>query len=51
MTNAEILRSATTDAARAFDLTDRGTIAPGLRVDLVLIDGDWLRNNRGSRHR
>ncbi|RSM58586.1 amidohydrolase [Kibdelosporangium aridum] len=49
MTSAEILRSATTDAARAFGLTDRGTIAPGLRADLVLIGGDPLEDISATR--
>jgi imidazolonepropionase-like amidohydrolase len=37
---AEALRGATSLAAGAFGLTDRGVIAPGRRADLVLIDGD-----------
>ncbi|CAM3528783.1 amidohydrolase family protein [Kibdelosporangium persicum] len=49
MTSAEILRSATADAARAFGLTDRGTIAPGLRADLVLIAGDPLQDIAATR--
>ncbi len=36
----EILRSATELPARAFGLADRGKIAPGLRADLLLVDGD-----------
>ncbi|WP_243770135.1 amidohydrolase family protein [Amycolatopsis acidicola] len=36
----EILRAATVLPARAFGLTDRGAVAPGLRADLVLVDGD-----------
>lgn len=34
------LAAATSAPARAFGLTDRGRIAPGLRADLVLVDGD-----------
>ncbi|GIF78007.1 amidohydrolase family protein [Asanoa siamensis] len=34
------LRAATAVPARRFGLTDRGRIAPGLRADLVLVDGD-----------
>jgi imidazolonepropionase-like amidohydrolase len=37
---AEALRGATSLAAGAFGLTDRGVIAPGRRADLVLVDGD-----------
>jgi imidazolonepropionase-like amidohydrolase len=40
LTPVEILRSATVLPARAFGLTDRGSIAPGLRADLLLVDGD-----------
>jgi imidazolonepropionase-like amidohydrolase len=40
LTPVEILRSATELPARAFGLTDRGRIAPGLRADLLLVDGD-----------
>lgn len=36
----EALAAATTNAAAAFRLADRGRIAPGLRADLVLVDGD-----------
>ncbi|MGK5552863.1 amidohydrolase family protein [Actinomadura kijaniata] len=34
------LAAATSVPARAFGLTDRGRIAPGLRADLLLVDGD-----------
>jgi imidazolonepropionase-like amidohydrolase len=37
---AQALRAATALPARRFGLTDRGRIAPGLRADLVLVDGD-----------
>jgi dihydroorotase-like cyclic amidohydrolase len=30
----------TTTPARRFSLDDRGRIAPGLRADLMLVDGD-----------
>lgn len=36
----DALRSATSVAADLFHLRDRGRIAPGLRADLVLVDGD-----------
>src|SRR5262249_60162703 len=40
LTPAEALAAATAVAAGAFALADRGRIAPGLRADLVLVDGD-----------
>ncbi|MFD0790310.1 amidohydrolase family protein [Microbacterium insulae] len=40
LTPSEALDGATAKAADVFGLTDRGRIAPGLRADLVLIDGD-----------
>ena len=33
-----VYRAASLTAARAFGLTDRGMIAPGLRADIVLLD-------------
>ncbi|WP_410565796.1 amidohydrolase family protein [Amycolatopsis sp. cmx-4-61] len=49
LTHTEILRSATTDAARAFGLRDRGAIAPGLRADLVLLDGNPVEDISATR--
>jgi imidazolonepropionase-like amidohydrolase len=37
---AEALHAATAAPARRFSLSDRGRIAPGLRADLLLVDGD-----------
>lgn len=37
---ATALTAATATTARRFGLTDRGTIAPGQRADLLLVDGD-----------
>ncbi|MBM7805472.1 imidazolonepropionase-like amidohydrolase [Geodermatophilus bullaregiensis] len=37
---AAALAAATSAAATAFRLADRGTLAPGRRADLVLVDGD-----------
>jgi imidazolonepropionase-like amidohydrolase len=40
LTPRQALAAATSAPARAFGLTDRGRIAPGLRADLVLVEGD-----------
>ena len=40
LTPTQALAAATSAPARAFGLTDRGRIGPGLRADLVLVDGD-----------
>ena len=40
LSNVEILRGTTCDAADFFGLTDRGSIKAGKRADLVLVDGD-----------
>jgi hypothetical protein len=43
------LRSATATAAEVFGLHDRGRIAPGLKADLVLVEGDPTRDVLASR--
>ncbi|MEV4889777.1 amidohydrolase family protein [Nonomuraea sp. NPDC055795] len=40
MTPGRALTAATAAPARCFGLADRGRIAPGLRADLLLVDGD-----------
>ncbi|MFD2474393.1 amidohydrolase family protein [Amycolatopsis silviterrae] len=45
----EILRAATIGPARAFGLTDRGEIQPGLRADLVLVEGDPVTDLSATR--
>lgn len=40
LTPSEALHAATGAAADRFSLPDRGRIAPGLRADLLLVDGD-----------
>ena len=40
LTPLQALTAATSATARGFRLTDRGRVAPGLRADLVLVDGD-----------
>lgn len=44
LTNEQALAAATSVPARHFGLSDRGRIAPGLRADLVLVDGDPTRD-------
>ncbi|WP_394844211.1 CIA30 family protein [Pendulispora brunnea] len=40
LTPSQALEAATSAPARSFALSDRGRIAPGLRADLLLVDGD-----------
>ncbi len=49
LTTLEALLAATARPARYFGLHDRGTIEPGKRADLVLIDGDPLADIRATR--
>ncbi|WP_245721760.1 amidohydrolase family protein [Nocardia crassostreae] len=49
LTPAEALRAATLLPAEHFGLPDRGLIEPGLRADLVLLDGDPLTDIRATR--
>ncbi|MFD0059242.1 amidohydrolase family protein [Streptomyces sp. NPDC127168] len=42
LTGADALRAATSLPAHHFSLPDRGAVRPGLRADLVLVDGDPL---------
>jgi imidazolonepropionase-like amidohydrolase len=49
LTPVQALTAATSAPARAFRLTDRGRIAPGLRADLVLVDGDPTRDVVAAR--
>ncbi|KAK2601856.1 hypothetical protein QQS21_004542 [Conoideocrella luteorostrata] len=47
-TPIEALRSATSVTARRFQLDDRGRIQPGLRADLVLVEGNPMENIRDT---
>ena len=49
LTAVDALRAATSRPARYFGLPDRGVIEPGRRADLVLIDGDPLRDITATR--
>ncbi|WP_020386729.1 amidohydrolase family protein [Kribbella catacumbae] len=49
LTPADALQAATHLAAQTFGLTDRGTIKPGLRADLILLDDNPLTNIRATR--
>lgn len=49
LTPAAALAAATSVPARAFRLADRGRIAPGLRADLVLVNGDPTADIRATR--
>ncbi len=48
-TPAEILDMATVDAARALGLTDTGALRPGLRADLLVVDGNPLHELEALR--
>jgi imidazolonepropionase-like amidohydrolase len=49
VSTVDALRAATVLPAEHFGLADRGTVAPGLRADLVLVDGDPLHDIRAVR--
>jgi imidazolonepropionase-like amidohydrolase len=50
LTPVQALRSATSGAAALFRLPDRGAIAPGLRADLLLVDGDPTADITATRN-
>jgi len=49
LTPSEALEGATSAAARVFKLEDRGTIAPGKRADLLLVNGDPTADIKATR--
>ena len=44
LTPLEVLRSATTNGAKAMGRDDIGAIGPGMQADLVILDADPLAN-------
>lgn len=46
---SQALNAATQAPAQAFGLSDRGRIAPGLRADLILVNGDPTQDIRATR--
>ncbi len=49
LTPAQVLRSATSDAARALRVTDVGAITPGAWADFVVLDRNPLEDIRNTR--
>lgn len=49
MTPIEALRAATSNPAKAYDLSDRGRIAEGMKADLLLVDGKPDQNITDTR--
>jgi imidazolonepropionase-like amidohydrolase len=50
LTPVEALAAATSAPAKCFHLSDRGAIRPGLRADLVLVEGDPTQNILATRN-
>jgi imidazolonepropionase-like amidohydrolase len=50
LTPEQALAAATSSPARAFGLGDRGTIRPGMRADLVLVEGNPASDIRATRN-
>jgi imidazolonepropionase-like amidohydrolase len=50
LTPTAALAGATSAIARAFRISDRGRIAPGLRADLLLVNGDPTKDIRATRN-
>jgi imidazolonepropionase-like amidohydrolase len=49
LSEMEVLQAATRNPARAFNLTDQGTIETGMRADLLLLDANPLENIGNTR--
>ena len=50
LTPAAALAAATSASAKAFRLSDRGRVTPGMRADLLLVDGDPTKQIRDTRN-
>jgi imidazolonepropionase-like amidohydrolase len=50
LSTVEALQAATLQAAKYWGLKDRGVIAPGMRADLLLIDGDPIADIKATRN-
>ena len=50
LTPLQALAAATSVPAQAFHLADRGWIRPGMRADLVLVEGDPTTNILATRN-
>ena len=50
LSTVEALQAATSRPAKYFGLTDRGVIAPGMRADLLLVDGDPVADIKATRN-
>ena len=50
MTTAQVLRSATSEAAKTFGFVDRGSVKEGLRADLVLVEGNPVEDISVSKN-
>jgi imidazolonepropionase-like amidohydrolase len=50
LTPMAALAAATSATAKAFRMTDRGRIKPGMRADVVLVDGDPSKQVRDTRN-
>lgn len=50
MTPVQALAAATSAPARVFHLTDRGLIRPGMRADLLLVEGDPTKDILATRN-
>jgi imidazolonepropionase-like amidohydrolase len=49
LSEMEVLQAATRNPARAFNVTDQGTIETGMRADLLLLDANPLENIGNTR--